>query len=343
MDSEMPTGAANGANGRASRHEPPSLAAQIAFGTYVYGMLAPAVRTLETLGLAERPLISLMKRRARAYAARNPLRDYVPEPQDVFVATYAKSGTNWMMQIVYQLIHHGAGAYDHIHDVIPWPDAQAMPRVLRNIAIRLEDAHGWRDAPEKLRVIKTHCNWEALPPSDRARYIMVIRDPKDVFVSSYFFFRDAILGPAMPSVDSWYKLFLAGRMLGGSWAVNAAGYWAERRRKNVLVVSFRSMKRDLSGTIRRVADFLGIAASKDVLDAVGEKSSFASMQQNDHKFQVGKLIPWRKAGPMLRKGAQGGSSELLSKDQQRAIDARFVSELAWLGSDLPYDEFAERA
>ncbi len=36
--------------------------------------------------------------------------------------TYAKSGTNWMMQIAHQLIYHGKGEYNHLHDVVPWPD-----------------------------------------------------------------------------------------------------------------------------------------------------------------------------------------------------------------------------
>jgi hypothetical protein len=44
---------------------------------------------------------------------------------------------------------------------------------------------------------------------------------------------------------------------------------------------------------------------------------------------------------MLRKGTQGGASELLSLEQQPQIDAYFQSELDPLGSDLPYEEFAE--
>ena len=41
--------------------------------------------------------------------------------------TYAKSGTNWMMQIAHQLIYHGKGEYDHLHDLVPWPDTTVMP------------------------------------------------------------------------------------------------------------------------------------------------------------------------------------------------------------------------
>jgi hypothetical protein len=193
-------------------------------------------------------------------------------------------------------------------------------------------------------VIKTHFDWELLPYSEDARYIMVIRDPKDIFVSSYFFLKDGILGPAMPSVDTWYKLFMStGVMIGGPWAVNTAGYWAQRGRPNVLIVSFKSMKRDLKGAVRKVAQFLEIEAPEALIDVVCEKSSFEYMKGIDHKFRVGKMIPWRAEGAMMRKGAQGGSSELLSLERQREMDAFFMAELKRLGSDFPYEEFCDIA
>jgi hypothetical protein len=58
---------------------------------------------------------------------------------------------------------------------------------------------------------------------------------------------------------------------------------------------------------------------------------------------MGKIIAWRKPGVMIRKGSQGGSSEMLTRDQQRRIDEYFMTELARLGSDFPYAEFCELA
>ena len=262
----------------------------------------------------------------------------------MFVATFAKSGTNWMMQIAHQLIYHGKGEFDHIHEVVPWPDTKAMPGWIQRYAIPLHDARHWETAPERKRVIKTHFNWEMLPYSQEARYIMVIRDPKDVFVSSYFFLRDSILGPAMPSVDTWYKLFMSDAFpIGGSWAVNTAGYWAQRHRANVLPVSFKSMKRDLKSTVQNIARFLDMQAPDHIVDGVTEKATFQHMKSIDHKFRIGKMIPWRAEGAMMRKGTQGGSSELLSPDRQREMDAYFMAELKRLGSDFPYAEFCDLA
>ena len=216
--------------------------------------------------------------------------------------------------------------------------------MMKEYAIPLEQATDWQTAPERKRVIKTHFNWELLPYSEQARYIAVIRDPKDVFVSAYFFMKDSGMGPAMPSVDTMYRMFLADKfLLGGSWPANAAGYWAQRCRPNVLVVSFASMKRDLEGMVRRVAGFLDIRVSDEVIKDVCGKASFRYMKGIDHKFGTGRMIPWRAPSAMMRKGQQGGSGELLTPERQRELDAHCIAELKRLGSDLPYEEFCDLA
>jgi len=308
----------------------------------IYGFIGPMIWGLEKIGRSERAFSRISARQKKRLAENNPFRDYVPGKQDVFVATFAKSGTNWMMQIAHQLAWHGEGEFEHIHSVVPWPDTQALGGWIQHYAIPLENAQDWEISPERKRVIKTHFDWELLPYSEDARYIMVIRDPKDIFVSSYFFLKDGILGRAMPSVDTWYKLFKSGAFpIGGSWAANTAGYWAQQGRPNVMIVSFKSMKRDLKGTVRKVAQFLDIQASDSLVDVVCQKSSFEYMKGIDHKFRIGKMIPWHAEGAMMRKGTQGGSSELLSRERQQELDACFRAELKRLGSDFPYEEFCD--
>ena len=326
------------------KRKPPALALRVVGGLFMDCVAAPLVRYFEKSGRFDRIAAKICDQREKDFARRNPFRGYVPGKQDVFVMTYAKSGTNWMMQIVYQLIHHGQGDFDHIHSVVPWPDAVLMSPMMKHYAIPLEKATAWQAAPERKRVIKTHFNWELLPYSKEARYIAVIRDPKDVFVSAYFFLRDSGLHKAMPSVDAMYRVFLAGKsFLGGSWAVNAAGYWAQRDKPNVLVVSFAEMKRDLEVIVRRVAAFLEIHVSEEVIQEVCRKSSFEYMRSIDDRFGTFQTAPWQERSRMMRKGQQGSSSELLSTERQRAIDAHCAAELLGLGSDLPYDEICGRS
>jgi hypothetical protein len=317
------------------------MARRVVGGLLMECVFAPIMWGTQKLGVAEKMLASFNEKREQEFIKKNPFKGYVPGPQDVFVMTYAKSGTNWMMQIVQQLIHHGMAEFDHIHNVVPWPDAKLISPMMGAYAIPLDQATEWQTAPERKRVIKTHFNWELLPYSEEARYISVIRDPKDVFVSAYFFMKDSGMGPAMPSVNTMYRLFLADKfLLGGSWPANAAGYWAQRCRPNVLVVSFKAMKRDLEGTVRQVAGFLDIHVPDEIIRAVCEKASFQYMKGIDHKFGTGKMVPWRAPSAMIRKGQQGGSNELLTPEQQRELDAHCIAELKRLGSDLPYEEFS---
>jgi hypothetical protein len=328
--------------GRFTR-KPPSIAVRLTYCFLLDFVAAPIVRALDRAGHLDFFLWKWTEKRERRFIAKNPFRGYVPGKQDVFVMTYAKSGTNWVLQIVWQLIYHCQRDFDHIHSVAPWPDAVLNTRAWRNYAIPLEKANDWMNAPEGKRVIKTHLNWELIPHSKEAHYIAVIRDPKDVLVSSYFFIRDNLLGNAMPSMSTMCRVFAAGKSpAGGSWAANAAGFWSQRHRDTVLILSFASMKRDLEGAVRGIARFLDVQVSDEVIQEVCRRASFEHMKSIDRRFAPYQGAPWRKRTWMMRKGRQGGASELLTPAQQAQIDASCRAELRRAGSDLPYDYFCGR-
>jgi hypothetical protein len=96
---------------------------------------------------------------ARAtYPSRVPeLERYEPTEHDVFVATFVKSGTNWALQIAQQLSYLGKAEFDHIHEVVPWPEAK-MPGLVALDDMRARDA-----SPTGLRVIKTHASLALVP------------------------------------------------------------------------------------------------------------------------------------------------------------------------------------
>src|SRR5215510_9944542 len=109
----------------AYKRRPPPLPIQILFGLVMERGFGPILRNRERRGTSWKFFVRQHEMQERRIHQRNPFRHYVPGPQDVFVMTYAKSGTNWMMQIAHQLIYHGKGEYDHLHDIVPWPDTLA--------------------------------------------------------------------------------------------------------------------------------------------------------------------------------------------------------------------------
>lgn len=263
---------------------------------------------------------------------RSAFKGYQPDARDVLVCTYSKSGTNWMLQIAYQIAQRGQGEFAHIHEVVPWPEAPT-PAI-----VPLSDPSTY--TASGMRVIKTHLESQYVPYSPDAKYLVVVRDPKEAFVSSYFFSAGLLAEGTMLPVDQWLELFLSDRFQYGSWAEHAAGYWPWRTRPNVLVLTFAEMKADLPGAVRRVAALMGVELTATELAQVVEKSTFQYMQRIDRKFQPQPPFPFNLLSRqvMIRKGERGRSGELLTAEQQARIDRHMQAELRRYGSDFPYAE-----
>lgn len=260
---------------------------------------------------------------------------YQPTAHDVFVCTYSKSGTNWAMQIAYQITQYGQGSFDHIHDVVPWPEAPM------STIVDLRDESARREAPTNLRVIKTHLESQYVPYSPQAKYIIVLRDPKEIFVSSYFFSSGMLARSAMLTVEEWLSLFLSADFPYGSWAEHMASYWPWRDRENVLFLTYDAMKADTAGAARRIAALMGVELSEAQLASVLEKSTFAYMKRIDEKFMPAAPFPFNHLlgqPVMIRKGERGKSSELLTHEQQAQIDSYMRAGLERYHCDFPYDE-----
>ena len=314
---------------RKLRRAYPSALARALWALPVYLIFVPLTRVLQVLGIWPR----LMARSTnRMFDEVEP---FTPGPNDVLVCSYFKSGTNWTMQIAAQIAYRGAGDFDHIHDVVPWlelPDK--MP-----FAVSIKNERVQHAAPTDLRVIKTHMPASKLHLTEQAKYIWVVRDPKDVFVSGYRFIHSVLLGPLMPSVDHWLDNFVSEESYWGSWAAHLDGGWRQRDQQNVLFLTYEDMRTDLPGTVRKIAELMAVDLTEAEFERVVERSSYPYMKAHSRQFDTrGLSPPWtRPEGKMIRRGEQGSASELLSDSDRQRVDDFWRGQLAELGSNFPYD------
>ena len=306
-----------------------------------YLILVPLNWIMKRIGKPGALIDFVTKRQFNPAKLTRVFENFTPAEGDIFVSTFAKSGTNWMMQIAHQIAWRGDGKFEHIHDVVSWPDGSG--KRTRKTMIALENELVKKLSPTGMRVIKTHLSAHYVPYNEKANYLIVIRDPKEVFVSSYPFV-GGVAGPLMPDVDVWPGMFLSNNWpinFGNTWAEHTASYWALKDKPNVLVLSYTRLKEDPRSGIGKVAATLGVELSEQELEKVLEKSSFPYMKSINHKFNPmpDGMIPWGKGFEMIREGKTGNSSELITREQQMRIDAHFQAEFKKLGSDFPYHEF----
>ncbi len=307
----------------------------------------PALGLLYSIGVPVTKLLELFGKwpallRKAPISRRRDFGPYRPGTHDVVACSSFKSGTNLLLQMAVQIAGKSRAEYDHIHDVVAWPDG---PEIYPGYAIPLADETPWRTSPTALRVIKTHHSASQVPITDEARYVAVVRDPKSVCVSGYHFTKALMLGPMMPSVEHWAEDFMTPGFPLGDWAEHLAGYWALRSRPNMLFMTYEDMITDLRATAGRLADFMGVDLSQAELSEVVRLSSFDHMKKIARKFDFVKGAPWTKQeGATIRRGQKGGASELLSPALQERIDDYCRAGLKRLGCDFPYDEaFSPRA
>jgi hypothetical protein len=261
--------------------------------------------------------------------------DYRPRTGDVFACAWFKSGTTWLLQIATQIAFRGDADFDDLHRVVPWPDC---PPMLTRHIVPLGDESPRTRSPTGLRVIKTHLGFESVPYSTDARYIALVRDPKDACVSAYRFLGSMLLGPLAPKVKTWVDCFLDEDFNVVSWAAHLNSYWQQRARANLLFLTYEEMKRDSPSAVRRIAEFMGVNLSPSELAEVVRRASFGYMKEHEQRFNPGHVVPWGQAGGyMVRRGERGASSELLSEELKRRIDDVCRARLAELGCDFPYD------
>jgi len=235
-------------------------------------------------------------------------------PDDIFIATFPKSGTTLMQMIVYQLTTDGRD-FPHINRVCPWIE----------VAFERNEMAFVEQLPSP-RCFKTHLTPNRLP-IETGRYIFILRDVRDVIVSAYH--HNRLLGADI-TLDQMTQRFLKSAdhrfSFLPSWFRFVESWWRYRDRPNVLFVSYESMVADLEGTIRQVARFLGLDVREDDMPRILERCSLPFMKQHQEKFDPRLQLALPDSESFIRQGKAGTGSRL--DPQHREALEKKLAELA---------------
>ncbi|KAM7340278.1 hypothetical protein ACRRTK_000893 [Alexandromys fortis] len=252
---------------------------------------------------------------------------FVVRDEDTVILTYPKSGTNWLIEMICLIQTKGNPKWIQsvpIWERSPWIDTEEGYQLLIN-----------RKGP---RLITSHLPFHIFPRSffsSNAKMIYVIRNPRDVLVSSYFFFHKTNLIKNPESFINYFEWFLKGNVICGSWFEHTRAWLSMRERDNFLLLSYEDLKQDTRGTIEKICDFLGKKLEKDELDLVLKYSSFQVMKEN--KMSNFSLIPEdvvTNGLDLMRKGTTGDWKNHFTVAQAEAFDKVFQEKMTGFPPEL---------
>ncbi len=214
------------------------------------------------------------------------------DENDVFLCTHQKVGTHlakkFLVEVSRALFDYPesnplAGG-DIGHGAAPWPEV-------------FYSQHGKGRFDEFLRATAgrprhwyVHCAYEDLPIRrihPRSRFVVVVRDPRAVAVSQYFFWaRHPLLQvPSSLGLDEFVSLFLGGDLYFGDYHDHVLG-WLRRADarispEQVLVLRFEDLVTRKHDVADRLADFLEPGAKLDAgtRQAIAESTEFKTMKE----------------------------------------------------------------
>ncbi|KAJ7351135.1 hypothetical protein OS493_036337 [Desmophyllum pertusum] len=200
---------------------------------------------------------------------------------DVFVATFPKSGTTWVQEIVWQIFNDGNVNSETIFQRVPFLETA------NNLHIPQPDI---KTLPSP-RILKTHLPYDVIPKGankdTRCKYIYIARNPKDTVVSFFNFTasltsHNGYNGPW----EFYFKLFIEGNVGWGQWNDHVLGWWKHKDDSNVLFLKYEDLHKDLLSHVRMIANFLNKPLSEELINRISEQCSFNGMVKNASSYSI---------------------------------------------------------
>ncbi|KAM4693532.1 sulfotransferase 6B1-like isoform 2-T2 [Discoglossus pictus] len=245
---------------------------------------------------------------------------------DLLIVTYPKSGTNWVIQVLNEMVY----SLNNKEPLLENPIVEFL---------KAEKIKTLKTLPSP-RVFASHFYYDDVPKSfleKKTKTLVVFRNPKDTAVSYFHFYKS---NPVLPTYNSWdifFQDFISGKVCWGSYFDHAVAWNKHINDENVLIVTFEDLKEDFPAELKKISEFFGYSLTNDQIRLVQNKTTFTSMKDKS-KDTHGKL-----ADAFFRKGEIGDWKSLFTEAQSQEVDAMFKKYLAGtkLGEKLNYDKYCK--
>ncbi|XP_032843196.1 sulfotransferase 6B1 isoform X1 [Tyto alba] len=266
------------------------------------------------------------------------LKSFETRSDDVILAGYPKTGTNWLGEIMRELESTDA----------KYTEEEMKERINAEKKLetfsRLEFGDpGIYERMKKLpsrRIIVTHLPPPLLPPSilqSKAKILVLVRNPKDTAVSYYHFYNSMPVLPSFSSWDEYFAAFMNGKVTWGSYIHHLVEWNKYIDDERIMMISYEELKEDQILGMKRIAAFFRFNLCEEDFIRIAQMTTFQAMKEKSKETHG-------KFGDILfRKGVVGNWRDLFSKAQNEEMDQKFEDCLGGtkLAAKMKYDMYCK--
>ncbi|WP_372365306.1 sulfotransferase domain-containing protein [Candidatus Uabimicrobium sp. HlEnr_7] len=248
--------------------------------------------------------------------------------EDTFIVSYPKSGTHWVKQILYILVHGKSSQKEIIENSIPFLDVEAANVGLFGLE-HLEKI-------SSRRYFHSHLPLALMPSilNGKAKYIYIARNPKDCAVSYYHFARQYQRMNFQGTWDEFFTLYMNGKIQYGSIFDHVVTWWKRSQTGNdILFIKYEDMHKNLSTVVEKIANFLNVPLTPNLLKTICTQSQFHNMKENDKVN--GQWITGLENTSLLRKGKIGDWQNHFNEEQNKIFDSIYQQKM--VSQSLTFD------
>ena len=259
-------------------------------------------------------------------------------PGDIIISTPPKCGTTLTQMLCALLVFDSPQFPERLDDLSPWFDMNTRSD---------DDVLAQVEAMTHRRFIKTHTPLDGIPYWPDVSYVVVARDPRDVFVSwehhtanidSERFAAAVEGGVGLDAAMVFYREHApteAERL--DRWLVDdvlttpmslavVAGHvevaWQRRDRANVGLFHFHDLRDNRVAVMEQLAALFGIEITRDRLVELAEAASLDNMRARADELAPNTKEIFSSSAGFFRSGRSGEGQALMTADQEAVYDRR---------------------
>ncbi|XP_050220908.1 flavonol sulfotransferase-like [Mercurialis annua] len=253
-----------------------------------------------------------------------------PSPDDIILASFMKTGTTWLKALAFAIVTRNSFDINSTspllnkgpHDCVPFLD------------VDLAKDSSNRDM--SMPLVGTHMPYSCLPKSileSGCKIVYIWRDPKDVFISMWFFLAKLmkLMGCKPVSLEEAFEFFCNGVVTYGPYWDHVLSYWKAKQEfpEKILFLKYEEMKKDESFYVKKLAEFMGYSFSSEeeengVMQKIIEMCSFDNLSNlevnKNGGYREDKSPLAMKNNVFFRKGEVGDWKNHLTAEMGARLD-----------------------